>query len=50
MTVTATGSLGSAGGSAGGSIDFAALRERFPTLVERAYFATHGFGPLLRNH
>lgn len=29
--------------------DFAALRERFPTLVERAYFATHGFGPLLRD-
>ena len=28
--------------------DFTALRERFPTLVERAYFATHGFGPLLR--
>jgi kynureninase len=30
------------------STDFAALRERFPTLVERAYFATHGFGPILR--
>src|SRR3569623_99593 len=28
--------------------DFTTLRERFPTLVERAYFATHGFGPLLR--
>ncbi len=28
--------------------DFAALREHFPTLTERAYFATHGFGPLLR--
>jgi kynureninase len=30
------------------SADFAALRERFPTLIERAYFATHGFGPILR--
>lgn len=29
-------------------IDFAALRQRFPTLVERTYFATHGFGPILR--
>lgn len=28
-------------------IDFATLRPRFPTLQERAYFVTHGFGPLL---
>jgi selenocysteine lyase/cysteine desulfurase len=27
--------------------DFAALRARFPTLVERTYFATHCLGPLL---
>jgi kynureninase len=29
------------------TVDFTALRGRFPTLAERAYFATHGFGPLL---
>jgi kynureninase len=28
--------------------DFAELRTRFPMLAERAYFATHCFGPLLR--
>lgn len=28
--------------------DFDALRASFPTLLERTYFATHGFGPLLR--
>jgi kynureninase len=27
--------------------DFEAQRSRFPTLRERAYFVTHGFGPLL---
>jgi len=27
--------------------DWGALRGRFPTLQERAYFVTHGFGPLL---
>jgi selenocysteine lyase/cysteine desulfurase len=27
--------------------NFAALRSRFPTLVERSYFATHCFGPVL---
>lgn len=27
--------------------DWSALRSRFPTLQERAYFVTHGFGPLL---
>jgi len=29
------------------SPDWIALRARFPTLQERAYFVTHGFGPLL---
>lgn len=30
------------------SPDFASLRARFPTLQERTYLVTHGFGPLLR--
>lgn len=29
-------------------IDFEAARAEFPVLGERAYFASHGFGPLLR--
>lgn len=29
------------------TVDFGALRARFGTLQERAYFVTHGFGPLL---
>jgi kynureninase len=28
--------------------DFDELRASFPTLLERTYFSTHGFGPLLR--